>query len=233
MDEQYANRIKVRLGDRLTFNVQGKTIETVVGHFRKVDYSRVQTNFIVLFPQGVLEPAPQFHVLVTRVPSNEVSAAFQQYMVQQYPNVSVIDLGLILKTLDEVIAEISFVVRFMALFSIATGLLVLGASVVISRYQRIQESVLLRTLGAQQRHIYIITAIEYFMLGSLASLTGIGLALAATWSLALFSFELTFTPQLWPSLVLWLLVSSITMLIGMLNIRSIAARPPLEVLRAA
>jgi putative ABC transport system permease protein len=231
MEDRYAKRIHVSLGDHIIFNVQGTLIPTVVGSFRQVDWQRVQTNFRVVFPTGVLEEAPQFHVLVTRVPSPEVSARFQQAVVKKYPNVSIIDLNLILTVLDEVLDKISFVIRFMAGFSIITGLIVLIASVLISKFQRIQESILLRTLGASRKQILFITALEYFFLGALAAATGILLSMAASWALAKYSFKAAFTPHLLPVVVLFAAISLLTVIIGLLNSRSILNKPPLEVLR--
>lgn len=231
MEEGFAQRSGIKLGDKLLFNVQGAPIETVVASFREVDWNRVQTNFLVVFPNGVLEEAPQFHVLLTRVPSNQVSAAFQQAVVQKFPNVSVIDLGLILSVIDELLDKIGFVIRFMAAFSIITGLVVLLASVLISKYQRMQESVLLRTMGASRKQILVITALEYFFLGALAAATGIVLATAGSWALARFSFETAFEPEFLPVFIVFIAVSALTVCIGLFNSRSILNNPPLEILR--
>jgi putative ABC transport system permease protein len=211
--------------------VQGALIPTIVGSFREVDWNRIQTNFLIVFPKGVLEDAPQFHVLLTRVQSPQASARFQQAMVRQFPNVSIIDLGLVLNVLDEILDKIGFVIRFMAGFSILTGLVVLIASVLISKYQRMQESVLLRTLGASRKQILTITALEYFFLGALAAATGIVLSLAASWALAHYTFETTFSPQLWPVMVIFLLVCLLTVIVGLANSRGVLSKPPLEILR--
>jgi putative ABC transport system permease protein len=231
MEDRYAKRIHVNLGDKIIFNVQGTLIPTVVGSFREVDWQRVQTNFRVVFPTGVLEEAPQFHVLVTRVPSPEVSAGFQQAIVRKYPNVSVIDLNLILTVLDEVLDKIGFVIRFMAGFSIITGVIVLIASVLISKFQRMQESILLRTLGASRKQILMITALEYFFLGALAAATGILLSMAASAALAKYSFNAPFNPQWVPVLILFGSITLLTVIIGLINSWSVLNKPPLEVLR--
>ncbi len=232
LEEPFAKRLKLKLGDVLTFNVQGAIMQTVVGSTREVDWNRVQTNFLVVFPTGVLEQAPQFNVLVTRTPDTRTAAKFQQELVTQFPNVSAIDLGLILKTLDEILGKISFVIRFMALFSILTGLLVLTSSVIISKYQRIQESVLLRTIGANRRQILLITSVEYLFLGLLAALSGIVMSLVSTWALAKFVFETPFAPVYAPLGIVALSVAVLTILIGIFNSREVLTRPPLEVLRA-
>ena len=231
LEDGYAERNKLKLGDKLVWNVQGVPVTTYLGSTREVDWNRVQTNFLALFPTGVLEQAPQFHVLITRVKSTEEGALFQREVVRQFPNVSVIDMGLILSTIDEILDKIAFVIRFMALFSIVTGLLVLISSVILSKFQRIKESVLLRTMGGSRRQILSINSLEYFFLGSLASLSGILLAMLGSWGLAFYSFESTFVPNMVPIVVVYLVITLLTILIGLANSRGIISKPPLEVLR--
>ena len=232
VEDGYLSRVKLKLGDTLDFNVQGAPLRTIVGGSRAVELGQVQPSFLVLFPKGVLEQAPQFWVEVTRTPTPAALAGVQQALLRQFPNVSAIDLGLILATLDDIIGKVSFVIRFMAGFSILTGLLVLSSSVVISRYQRVRESVLLRTLGASRAQILRITLVEYGLLGLLAALAGIGLAVLAAWTLAVFVFEASFGPAVLPLLGLAALVTALTAGIGLLNSRDVLRRSPLEVLRA-
>ncbi|PWK78822.1 putative ABC transport system permease protein [Mucilaginibacter oryzae] len=231
VEENLSQRGNLKIGDKLVFNVQGVRMPAYVASIRKVNWGKVQTNFQVVFPTGILEDAPQFHVLMTHVPSNKVSAAFQQLVVKAYPNVSIIDLGLILSVVDELLSKISYVIRFMSAFSIITGIVVLIASVRISKYQRIQESVLLRTLGASRKQIFTITALEYWFLGSLSALTGILIAFAGTWFLAKYSFGVAYAVGILPALVLFLVVSLLTVAIGLLNSRAALNKPPLEILR--
>jgi putative ABC transport system permease protein len=231
LEERFAKNNSIDIGDTMVFNVQGSIISTLVGSMRKVDWNRIQTNFLVVFPAGVLEEAPQFHVLLTRIPDREASARFQQLMVKQFPNVSIIDLSLVLSILDKLLEKVGFVIRFMAGFSIFTGLIVLIASVLISKYQRIQESVLLRTLGASRKQIFYITMLEYFFLGALAAVTGIALSLAVSWMLAKFIFETDFTPQWLPLFAVFVSICLLTVIIGLINSRAVVRRPPLEILR--
>lgn len=231
IEERFARNNSIDIGDTMVFNVQGSVIPTIVGSFRKVDWGRIQTNFLVVFPAGVLEDAPQFHVLLTRIPTKEASARFQQVMVKQFPNVSIIDLSLVLSIVDKLLTKVGFVIRFMAGFSIFTGLIVLIASVLISKYQRIQESVLLRTLGASRKQIFYITALEYFFLGTLAAATGIVLSTGVSWLLAKFIFETEFTLQWLPLFIVFVSVCLLTVFIGLINSRAVVRRPPLEILR--
>jgi putative ABC transport system permease protein len=232
LEEDIAHTLDVGLGDALVFDVQGVPVTTSVGSLRRVDWQRVQPNVFVLFPAGILEPAPQFHVLVTRAPSPHLSAAVQRAVVQQFPNVSAIDLTLILQTIDAIVQKVTFAIRFMALFSIAAGVMVVTSAVLTSRTQRLRESVLLRTLGASRAQIGQILVIEYLSLGALAAVTGLLLAVLASWALASFLFEMAFVPAGLPLVVVLLLVSALTVLTGMLGSRGVTTRPPLEVLRS-
>ncbi|MGM0546059.1 MAG: ABC transporter permease [Bacteroidota bacterium] len=229
--QNIAEDLNLSIGDSLTFDVQGVPVEAYVGSIREVDFQRVQPNFFMLFPAGVLEAAPQIYVTVTRASDNKISAATQQAVVQEYPNISAIDVSRILETIDDFVDKISFAVQFMALFSIITGLIVLASSVATSRFQRIKESVLLRTIGASKKQIIQILSVEYLFLGILSALTGLILSVGATWLLGYFYFDITFTPNLWVIVFGTLIVTALTILIGMFNSRSVYKKTPLEVLR--
>jgi putative ABC transport system permease protein len=231
LDEQYARRTSLKIGDRILFNVQGMLLPSIIGSLREVDWRRLQTNFRIIFPTGVLEQAPQFHVLALRVSSKEQSAIFQKAAVHGFPNVSIIDLGLVLQVLEDVLDKISLVIRFMAAFSIITGFIVLLSSILTSKYQRIQEMVLLRTLGASRKQLLTITMLEYFFLGSLASATGIFLSLIGFWALAKYSFEMPFSISIGPVFWIFISVACLTVLIGLFNAIPILNKPPLEILR--
>jgi len=231
ISENLQRAMKAKIGTRVVFNVQGARLDCEVASVRKVDFNRVQTNFMVLFPKGVLERAPQFHVVVTKVQDAAQSARFQSELVRRYPGISAIDLTQILRSVDEVLGKVSFVIQFMALFSILTGLLVLFSSIYQSKFARIRESVLLRTLGASRRQILRINALEYFLLGALSCLAGVGLSVAGAWALSRFAFKIPFEVEWWPLIATFGIITALTVLIGLLNSREVVQKPPLEVLR--
>ncbi|GGD39902.1 ABC transporter permease [Muriicola marianensis] len=230
--ENFASDARVEVGDRVTFNVQGVRIPTEIASIREVDWGRIQLNFSVLFPKGVLEDAPKFHVVSTRTGGDESSAILQRELVSKYPNVSIIDLRQILSLLEGILEKIGLVIRFMALLSILTGIIVLIGAVRTSKYQRIRESVLLRTLGAKNSQLLRISFYEYAFLGVLGSLTGILLSLVGSFLLARFVFEEPFVPSAEPFLILLPLLTLLVIAIGMLNSRSVLNSPPLQILRS-
>jgi putative ABC transport system permease protein len=191
----------------------------------------MQLNFSVVFPEGILEKAPQFHVITTNAPDEKASAQLQRELVTKFPNVSVIDLRQVLTVVQGILDKISWVINFMAFFSILTGIIVLIGSVRTSKYQRIKESVLLRTLGAKSSQILKITALEYLYLGLLGSGIGIFLSLISSQLLAWLVFDSPFIPSWVPFVILLPGITLLVLFIGLSNSRSVLNSPPLEVLR--
>ena len=222
---------QLSVGDKVVFNVQGVLMETEVGSIRKVDWARPQLNFMVVFPKGVLENAPQFNVLTTFAENEETSALFQRDLVAKFPNISVIDLRQVFTIVEDILDKVSWIINFMAFFSIFTGIIVLIGSVRNSKHQRIKESVLLRTLGSKNTQILKITALEYLFLGAIGSLVGIILALAGSFLLAVLVFKETFVPSFVPFLVFLPGISLLVLGIGLSNIQSVLRSTPLQVLR--
>jgi putative ABC transport system permease protein len=231
VSDNFARDAKVAVGDRLSFNVQGVIMNTIVASIRTVDWGRMQLNFSIVFPVGILEAAPQFTVLTTNVPDVNASARLQQELVRAFPNVSILDIRQIQVVIEGLLNKISWIINFMAFFSILTGTIVLMGAVRTSKYQRIRESVLLRTIGARSKQILKIVALEYLYLGILGGLSGILLSLVSSQLLAFFVFETAFVPSLFPFLVLFPGITVLVLLIGLSNSRSVIKSPPLEVLR--
>ncbi len=229
---QIEDDLNVVIGDTLGFDVQGVPITTVVTSIREVNFQRAEPNFFVLFPSGVLEEAPQFFATIVRTGDNDVANSIQQSIVQAYPNVSAIDISVALKSVQEFLNKVSMAIQFMALFSILTGFIVLASSIAISSKQRTHESVLLRTLGAVKKQIGKIQTIEYALLGLLASLTGLFLALILSWGLAFFYFDLTFVPDLTALIVISIFIIFAAIGIGWSGSRHIFKKSPIEILRA-
>ncbi len=231
ISDNLARDAKLSVGDPVVFNIQGVLMETTVGSIREVDWAQMQLNFSVVFPKGVLEQAPQFNVFTSNIPDEKGSALMQRDLVAQFPNVTIIDLRQVSTLIEDILDQVSWVINFMAFFSIFTGIIVLIGSVRTSKYQRIKESVLLRTLGAKNNQILKISALEYVFLGLLGSLVGIVLALVSSLCLAIFVFKEPFVPSLIPFVVFLPGITILVLAIGLSNIQTVLRSSPLEVLR--
>lgn len=231
VSEGMQESLDVKVGDSLVFDIQGVPVAAYINGIRKVDWPKDPPNFIFVFPPGVLEEAPQIWVATTRIDDQQAANRFQHELVMDFANVSLIDLRLILSTVDELFRKIGLIVRFLALFSIVTGLVVLAGAVMNSKYARIKENILLRTVGARTSQITRITLIEYAYLGLFSAATGIILSVIAGFLLTRFFFEVNFSANYLELVLIGAGVSVITMLIGWYNSREVINTPPLQILR--
>jgi putative ABC transport system permease protein len=151
--------------------------------------------------------------------------------VKQYPNVSAIDLKLILDQVRGILSKISAVVSILAGFTVLAGLPILIGILLNGRDVRLKESVLLRTLGASARQVRTILTVEYAALGLLSALTGVVLACGANAGLAILVFKASPWP---PGLMLVETFAATTALAvagGLILSRGVSTHPPLEILR--
>lgn len=231
VEEGYAESLGVSMGDRMVFDVQGLNIEVEVASLREVDWRQLRPNFFILFPPGILEAAPSFHIIATRVPDRDALLSTQRAIITEYPTVATIDLTLILETLTSLLDRARLAVRFIASFTLFTGIVVMIAAIVASRYQRTREVVLLRTLGAGRRAIRRILLIEFCIVGLLGGVAGVILGTAAAYALAHFYFKTQFVFPWLGALAVIAGVTALAVAAGMQAARGLAAVSPLEILR--
>lgn len=231
VERELATELGVSVGDEIVWDVQGVSITTEVGSLREVDWARFEPNFFVVFSSGALESAPQSFVKLTRIADPAERGLFQRQLAERFGNVSTLDLSLLQQALEQLVQRVGLAIRFMALFSLGVGMLVLIGALATSRFQRVREGALLRTLGATRSQIFQVVLAEYFALGLLASLVALVLAAAAGWGVARYVFEGSFGLPVIPMSALTLLIVTVTVLVGLANSRDVVRRPPLEVLR--
>ena len=231
VEEDLAVEAGFRLGDRITWNVQGVLLDTRVASIRQVVWARFETNFFVVFEPGSLEDAPQQWVVLARTDDAVQRAELQRDVVLAYPNVSALDLTLVQEALDGLLSRVTLAVRFMALFSIGSGIVILVGALAASRLQRTREAVLLKTLGASARQIRRILLTEYAAWGSLAAFTGVLLAGVASWALVTQLFDMRFQLPALPLAAVWAGVSALTAAVGFASSADVLRGTPLGVWR--
>jgi putative ABC transport system permease protein len=231
VERELAAELGIGIGDEIVWDVQGIPVPSRVGSLREVNWARFEPNFFVVFSPGALETAPQSFVTLTRIPDPAARGRFQRRLAERFGNVSTLDLSLLQEALERLVERVVLAIRFMALFSLAVGVLVLVGALATSRFQRVREGALLRTLGATRQQVFRVVLAEYLSLGLLAAAVAVVLAAGAGWAVARFLFEGSFTLPLLQMAVLTLMVVSLTVLVGLANSRDVVRRPPLEVLR--
>jgi putative ABC transport system permease protein len=231
LEDGIAKELNVRLGDIITWNVQGVEIPTRITSLRKVVWTRFEPNFFVVFAPPVLKGAPTQFVLLAQVKDPTAVALLQRAVVNRFPNVSSIDLTAIKRTVDRIVGRVSLAIRFMALFSLAVAIPVLFSAVSATRRERVREGVLLKTLGATRGQIARILLAEYSLLGLLGGLTGMLLSLAGGWGVVRYIFETAFVPPIAPIAGIAAVVVGLTLLIGLLAGRDVFKETPIAALR--
>ena len=187
-----ASELGVTLGDTITWDVQGLPVITHITSMREVNWARFEPNFFVVFQPGMLEKAPQSALLLTRIEDPGARGRIQRRLVERFSNLTAVDISTVQAAVEKLVGQVTLAIRFMALFSLITGAVVLAGAVATSRYQRVREGALLRTLGATRGQILRVVAAEYSALGLIAALAGLGLAMVAAWALARWVFETPF-----------------------------------------
>ena len=231
VEVELARELRVDVGDEIVWDVQGLRLRTRVASLREVEWARFEPNFFVVFEPGVLEDAPQTLVTLTRIERPQDRGVFQRRLAERLPNVTTLDLTLLQEALERLLDRVVLAIRFMALFTLATGAIVLVGALATSRFQRIREGALLRTLGATRAQLFRIVLAEYLALGVIAATVASVLAGVAAWALARWVFEGAFAIAAAPLAALTLGVVGLTVIVGLLNSREVLRRTPLEVLR--
>jgi putative ABC transport system permease protein len=212
--------------------VQGVRVRSRVTSLREVRWTSFSPNFFAIFPTRALADAPQTLAVLARVEDPAGRALLQREATEALPNVSSIDATAVQEALDGVVGKAAAAIRFMALFTLVAGGAVLLGAVAASRYQRVREGVLLRTLGATRSQVARILAAEYASLGLLSVLVATGLALLAGLALTRFVFETPLEVPWVPLLGLLAAMSAMTMIIGLLASGPAFRGTLVEVLRA-
>jgi putative ABC transport system permease protein len=232
MEQELARDLGVGVGDELVWDVQGALVRSRVASIREVDWARFEPNFFVVFASGALERAPQTFVTMARIEDPALRGGLQRRIAERFPNVTSLDLTMLQAAIEQLVGRVTLAVRFMALFTLATGALVLIGAVATSRFQRVREGALLKTLGATRGQVLYIILAEYLALGVLAAAAAVALSAASGWALARFLFEVPFGFPPRGALAVTAITAGLTVAVGIWGSLEVVRRTPLDVLRA-
>ncbi|MBW2725718.1 MAG: FtsX-like permease family protein [Deltaproteobacteria bacterium] len=223
----------VAVGDSITWDIQGVPVESIVTSVREVNWDTLATNFFVVLPPGMIEQAPHTTVLLARLADDTARAELQRDLVREFSNVSVLDASVILSAIDTMMARMATAIRLLAMVTLATGMMILVAATVSARQERAREVLLLRTLGASGATLRRILGTEVVALGALSASVGSLIAIASSWGLVRFVFELPFDPPWSDFAVMALVTVAISALLGALGAGRMRRMSPLASLRGS
>lgn len=230
IEDKLANTLNVTVGDSLTFDVAGQSIDVTVSGLREVKWDSFQVNFFALLSPAALQQAPTTFITSFHLPRAE--QALVQELVAEFPNLTVFDVDAILGQVQRVLDQVIQAVQLLFLFTVAAGILVLGAALFSTRDERMHEVAILRALGASGRQLRQALHIELVLLGAMAGLmAAVGaLLIAAILANQVFDFALGFA--WWPILAGVLAGVAAALTGGSLALRGVLNAAPLVTLRA-
>ncbi len=193
VEEEFAARLGWKVGDRIAFDVAGQRLEAPITSLRSVDWESFQPNFFVVASPGALEGFAASYITAVHAPARD--PRFTAELVQQYPNLSVIDVDQVLEQVRATADQVSTVVEVVFYFALAAGVLVLLAAISASQDERLLEGGVMRALGASRRQLRLAQASEFAAIGLLSGLIAAVAASVLSGVLATRVFELEWLPD--------------------------------------
>jgi putative ABC transport system permease protein len=229
--DEDAGLLSLKIGSRLAWQVGAREVEATVASIHRSEGFRMGSNIqFVLTPVALRGMPAIFYGGVKIAPDK--AADLQRQIFEQFPTITVINAADVIEIVQEVVDQIGVVVRFVSAFAILAGVVILVSSVVATRFRRMHEVVILKTLGATRRRVAGIYSVEFLILGSVAGL--IGSALASSFSNLLLTevldAEFIFEPV--PNLVTIVGTALLANTAGWLASFPVLGKKPLEVLRS-
>jgi putative ABC transport system permease protein len=229
-----AVRAHLHVGDTIRLDILGRTIAPKITSLRDVEWRESRNGgFVFVFRPGVLDQAPQTWVAPMKGPATPAERArFQHDLVERFPNVSVIDFHEILETIRDVMSKVTLAISVVGGLVLFSGALILIGAVAMTKFQRVYEAAVFKTLGANTRTIARMLLLEYGVLGSLAGVIGSLGAIVLTWGVSKYALEIPWRIFAGEHVAGVVLTSVLVAAIGVLSSLDVLRNKPLATLRA-
>jgi putative ABC transport system permease protein len=235
IEEGIVERFGISVGDVMRFDVLGRPIYARVSGIRRVEWRDGRSGgFMFVFGAGTFESAPHWYIAPVRANMADPTerARLTHDLVVKFPNVSVIDLREVLETIRKVFGVVTVAIDVVGSLVILTGALILIGAVAVTKFQRVYEAAIFKTLGASSRAIAAMLMVEYGLLGTLAGAVGSFGALALGWGVSRYALDIPWRPVLHENVVSTVATSLLIMVIGVAASADVLKRKPLAALRA-
>jgi putative ABC transport system permease protein len=234
IEESIRDRFRIAVGDTVRFDVLGRPVHAIVTSVRRVEWSDGRAGgFMFVFRPGVLDRAPHGSIAFLRGPADpQARGRLQADLVALAPNVSVIDGREILQAIKTIVDTVTLAVTVVGSLVVFSGLIILIGAVAMTKFRRIYEAAIFKTLGATRRLITTVLLLEYGLLGALAGTIGSLGAIALTWGISRFALDIPFRPLPLLSLTGVVVTAVLVAGVGVASSWDVLQRKPLATLRA-
>jgi putative ABC transport system permease protein len=230
VSEEVAHTLHVTPGSTTEWLIAGRKLIARVACVQKIDSIHLASRVEFIFNQGALDGFPLIYYGSLRAAPAAVSG-LQLALYQRYPTITVMNMADVLQTFQSVVDQIALVIRFISFFAILAGAIILASSIAGSRFRRIREVVILKTLGATRWRVSKIFSVEFLILGAVAGLMGSLLANGFARLLLSRLLRAHVSFELWPSLACIALTALIANFAGWMASFRILGQKPLQILR--
>jgi len=230
VEERSAQGLGIRLGSEVTFTINDRTLRARVENLRSGDRPGPEGAFQMVLSPGALDAFPLSYAATAKVAPEQVGA-LTRLSAEKFPSVSVIDIGVIMATVQDILNRVGLVIRFLASFSIIAGLIILAGSIAATKYRRLRETAMLKVLGATRPMVATIFAVEYGVVGLVAGAIGSVAASFAASALLRWVLQSGFFFRLTPLVVGLVGTTVLTVATGFAASLDLLNRKPLAVLR--
>ncbi|MTV40278.1 ABC transporter permease [Duganella radicis] len=231
VEEGIARTLRWKLGDKLRFEIAGAPVDVTITSIRKLDWGSMRVNFFAIINPAAMTEVSQSWITAFHLPQGQ--GAVMNALTRDFPNLTIVDVGGILRQVQAVLDQVITAVEFLFIFTLASGVLVLYAALMGSQDERTREAGLLRALGATRKQLSQAQLIEFTLVGALSGVLAASGAAAMGWALATYQFKFawSFSPMVW---LVGLLAGALCAIAGgWLGLRNVLRQPPLQTLREA
>lgn len=230
IEKKYSERMGIKLGDVLSFDIQGVDVTGKVINFRKVKWSSLQPNFFISFAPGILNDAPKTFISIVNNLTDDEIKHFINLVHSELPNVSVIDVRHLLKNVLSISEQLTLSLKLMAYLSLLTGLIILASIILTQLQERKWEINLLKIFGTNRSSIRKYLFYEFGTIVGLAILIGSITGLFLSYLLIKFVFESDFAPNFKESFLIGFYILAFAILLILILTKSYINRKPKDLL---
>jgi putative ABC transport system permease protein len=234
IEEGFLRNTPLNVGDHMSFDILGRIVTARVSSIRSVNWQDFRAGgFMFVFSPGVFDGAPHTFIASLKGPADaDARARMQAGLVTQFPNVSVIDLREILQTIQGIVGNVALAVTVVGSLVLLSGALILIGAVSMTKFRRVYEAAILKTLGASSRLIAAMLLLEYGVLGAIAGTVGALGAVVLSWAVATYALELDWEPAIALTLTGIAVTAVFVAVVGVLASFDVLRHKPLSTLRA-
>jgi putative ABC transport system permease protein len=234
IEEGIRERLGYQVGDTIAFDILGRVVNARVTSIREVEWRDSRNGgFMFVFRPGSLDDAPHTYISPVKGPAGPAERArFQHDLVAQFPNVSVIDFHAILTTVREITDKVTLAITVVGALVLFSGSLILIGAVAMTKYQRVYEAAVFKTLGARTGVIARMLLLEYGVLGALAGLVGSIGAIGLTWGVSRYALDIPWRVFAGEHAAGVLVTAVLVAAVGVLASLDVLRNKPLATLRA-